>query len=106
MINGGAVKKTVSASQAKYQFSSLIAEVAIRGNRILIERRGKPAAAIVSVGDLDRLENGQPTTERPVGALALVGAWADMGDDAIDAFVRDIYASREQDQGRHVELEA
>ncbi len=97
--------RTISASQAKYQFSSLMGEVAVSGNRILIERRGKPAAAIVSVSDLERLENGQPTMERPAGALALVGAWREVADDNIDALVRDIYASRDQDKGRPVELE-
>ncbi len=49
------VKKT-SAAQAKAQFSALMAEVAHGGKRVVIERRGKPLAALVSVSDLELLE--------------------------------------------------
>ena len=41
----------------------------------------------------------------PRGALALVGAWSDMGDENIDALIAHIYAERECDTGRRVELE-
>jgi prevent-host-death family protein len=98
--------KKVSATKAKAQLSSLIAEAGYGGQRILIERRGKPAAALVSVADPERLEQGQPASERPVGALALVGAWREVGDDRLDALVTEVYASREADRGRAVELGA
>jgi hypothetical protein len=42
---------------------------------------------------------------KPVaGVLALVGLWRDVADAEIDAFVRDIYAERERDKGRPVDL--
>lgn len=41
---------------------------------------------------------------RPLGALALVGAWSYMGDEYIDALVTHIYAERERDTGRRVDL--
>lgn len=95
----------VSAAEAKAKFSALVAEVAYGGKRFIIERRGKPLAALVSIDDLECLEQGQATSERPLGALALVGAWRDVRDDEIDALVAHIYAEREKDLGRPVELE-
>jgi prevent-host-death family protein len=100
------VVKKMSAAQAKAQFSALMAEVAHGGQHIVIERRGKPFAALVSVTDLERLEEGQATSARPRGALALVGAWRGVGDQKLDALIASIYAKRSQDTGRSVEIEA
>jgi prevent-host-death family protein len=82
-----------------------VAEVAFGGQCIIIERRGKPLAALVSLADLERLEQEHATSARPTGALALVGAWRDMPDEELDALVSDIYAAREEDKGRPVKLE-
>ncbi|MDP2953838.1 MAG: type II toxin-antitoxin system Phd/YefM family antitoxin [Chloroflexota bacterium] len=98
--------KKVSAAQAKAQLSALMAEVAHGGKHVIIERRGKPMAALVSVTDLERLEQGQATSARPLGALALVGAWREVEDQEWDALIADLYARREQDAGRPVEIEA
>lgn len=95
----------VSAARAKAQLSALVAEVAYGGKHFIIERRGKPLAALVSVEDLERLEQIQPTTVQSDWALALVGAWREVGDEEIDALVAHIYAEREKDMGRPVELE-
>ncbi len=99
------VKKT-SAAQAKAQFSTLMAEVAHGGKRVVIERRGKPLAALVSVSDLERLEEGRTTSARPQGALALVGAWRAVDEQKLDALISGIYESRLQDTGRPVEIDA
>jgi prevent-host-death family protein len=98
--------KKVSATQAKVNFAALVAEVAFGGQCVLIERRGKPLAALVSLADFERLEQEHATRARPTGALALVGAWRDMPDEELDALVSDIYAAREQDKGRPVNLES
>lgn len=98
--------KRVSAAQAKAHLSALTAEVAYGGQRVVIERRGTPLAAIVSVDDLERLEQDQAGSARPLGALALVGRWDATDDAAIDAFIDDIYRAREADTGRPVDLEA
>jgi prevent-host-death family protein len=98
--------KRVSAAQAKAQLSALVAKVAHGGKHFIIERRGKPLAALVSVDDLERLEQGRPTSERPLGALALVGAWREAKSRDMDTLIADIYAARERDRGRRVELEA
>jgi hypothetical protein len=49
-------------------------------------------------------ERSDDRRERPRGALALVGLWGDLGDDVIDEMVDEIYAVRQSDLGRPVEL--
>lgn len=97
--------KCVNAAKAKAQLSALVAGVAYGGERYIIERRGKPLAALVSLADLKRLEQKEIDTVRPLGALAFVGAWGELEDQEIDKMVADIYAARERDTGRPVDLE-
>ena len=98
--------KKVSATHARAQFSSLAAEVACGGQPVIIERRGKPLVVLVSVDDLELLEQERGTSLRPKGALALVGAWREVKDSDMESLVTDIYAGRKKDVGRSVELEA
>ncbi len=97
--------KRISAAQAKAHFSALVAQVAYGGEDYVIERRGKPLAALVSVDDLQRLEGLRPAS-RLQGALALVGAWREVEEQDLDALIADIYAQRARDTGRAVSLEA
>ena len=46
----------VSVAQAKAELSALMAAVAYQGQRVVIERRGKPMAALVSVDDLEQID--------------------------------------------------
>ena len=48
--------ETVNVVEAKKNFSDLMAQVAYRDQRIVIERHGKPMMAWVSIADLARLE--------------------------------------------------
>ena len=98
--------KRVSAAQAKAQLSALSAEVAYGGQRVVIERRGRPLAALVSMADLEFLGQDRAASARPHGALALAGAWREVDDEDLEALIEDIYAGRENDAGRPVELEA
>ena len=100
-----ALTTTVSTAQAKSGLSALVSRVAYGGEHVIIERRGKPLAALVSVADLELIERERASSAEPRGALALVGAWSDMGDEQIDALVADIYAERERETGRRVEFE-
>jgi prevent-host-death family protein len=97
--------KKISAAQAKAHLSDLMSRVAYGRERYVIERRGKPLAALVSVDELERLEHASPTAARPGGALALLGAWREVDDRDLDAMLADIYAERERDLGRPVPLE-
>lgn len=67
-------------------------------------------AALVRVGDLERLEEGRELVgpnHRPRGALALVVAWEGLIEDGeIDAMLEDIYSAREHDPGRQVDFDA
>ena len=96
--------RRVSVAHAKAQLSSIASEVAFGGPHVIIERRSKPWVALVRVSDLEYLEQAQPTSDRPQGALALAGAWREADDEDMEALVGDIYAERENDLGRPVEL--
>jgi prevent-host-death family protein len=98
--------KRISAAQAKAQLSALVGRVAYRGEHYVIERRGKPLAALVSVDDLERLEQGCATSARPQGALAIVDACREVDDQDLDALVADIHSERARDSGRPVSLDA
>ena len=95
----------VSAAKAKAQLSTLMAEVAYGGKHFIIERRGKPLAALVSVAELEKLEQSQGLSAQSHWTLALVGGWGGLKDEEIDQFISDIYAAREKDVPRPVELE-
>jgi len=51
--------KTVGVAEAKAKFSELLGRVLHRGERIIVQRRGKPVAALVPIADLPRV-NGEP----------------------------------------------
>jgi prevent-host-death family protein len=97
--------KTVSIAEAKAKLSSVVDDVRKTSERYVIERHGKPAAAIISVEDLERLEESAQLGPRPAGALALLGLWSDVDDEDIDKFLEDVYRSREADLGRPVDLD-
>lgn len=97
--------KRVSATEAKAHFAALVEEVARGGQRVVIERHGKPVAALVSAAEAERLPEERARGDQPRGALALVGLWRDVGDETIDAFIQDVYAERARDTGHPVELE-
>ncbi|MGH2543307.1 MAG: type II toxin-antitoxin system Phd/YefM family antitoxin [Ardenticatenaceae bacterium] len=100
------VTRRVSAAKARACLSALIAEVAYKGEQVIIERWGKPVAALVSMEDLEHLKQvSSVKSKKPGGALALVGLARELGDDVIDAMVRDIYSARKKDMGRQVELD-
>jgi prevent-host-death family protein len=60
-VNSGSGKEmavaTMNVAEARKQFSELVARVAYTGERVLVERRGKPMVAIVGMEDLKRLES-------------------------------------------------
>ena len=98
--------KTVSAAHAKAHLSELLARVAYGGDHYIIERRGKPVAALVNVEDLERLQGElSEVHEEPKGFLALAGLWSGiMTDEEVDDFLRVVYDERERDKGRPVDL--
>jgi prevent-host-death family protein len=47
---------TVSTSKARDDFAEMINQVAYRGERVVLDRHGKPIAAIIPIDDLAFLE--------------------------------------------------
>ena len=91
---------SMSVADAKKHFSELMSRVAYNKERFLIERRGKPMAALVSAQDLGRLDQ-EPLSFQ--GLLAAVGACADF--DEWDLMVNNIYLQRERSEDRSVTLD-
>ena len=92
----------VGVAEAKRRFSELMVRVVSKGERFIIQRRGKSVAALVSSEDLERLEK---ESSEPKGLLAAVGAWGDFGDEEIDKMVEHIYRQRREEKGREVDLD-
>jgi prevent-host-death family protein len=90
--------RRLPVAQAKAKLSELMARVAHGGERIVIERHGKPLAALVSIEDLEKLEPADGSDDRTDPLLRFVGAWGAVPDDEIDRIVELIYAER----GRNV----
>ena len=99
--------KKVRVTEAKAQLSALMARAGYGGERFLIERRGRPLAALVGVEDLERLEGErEDIPSRPLGAIARVGAWGEAEEGDLDTVLAEIYAERRRDTGRPVDLGA
>ena len=84
----------VSVVKAKAELSALMSEVSNGGQPVVIEKRGKPVAALVSMKDLERL--GHAIDPNPRGLLSLVGLSAEAGleDWEVDEMIADIYKGR------------
>jgi len=95
----------VSLAEAKAKLSTVVDDVRRTAHRYLIERHGRPAAAIISVEELAKLEEADVLGPAPAGALALVAAWGEIEDAAIDQFIGDVARTRMADTGRVVALE-
>jgi prevent-host-death family protein len=100
---------SVDTSQVKAQLSEFIGRVAFGHERVLVLRRGKPVAALVSVEDLRRLEvadaTADETRESPMmhPIMRAFGGWAE-SDDLGDEFVAEIYADRLKASEREIDL--
>ena len=82
---GEPIVDRIGLAEAKARFSELMERVG-RGERIVVYRRGKPAAAIVPP------RGTQVGKRRPEGLLSVVGALADWED--LDEAVKGIYRAR------------
>lgn len=65
----------VPASKVREQFSSVLNKVAVRGDRVFIERHGKLVAALISIEDLEFFEalEDKNDVELAEAALAVGG---------------------------------
>ena len=86
-----------SVADAKRNLSELMSRAAYNNERFLIQRRGKPMAALVSIEDLAWLE------KEPVAPKGLLAPMAEF--EELESMVEEIYRQREQAQDRPVDLE-
>ncbi len=85
--------ETFGVAEAKRRFGELLDRVA-RGERFVIERRGKPAVALV------RPEEAPPDRLRPRGVLSLLGLFSDWSQAEAEEMVGDIYRERRRAKDR------
>ena len=97
--------RSFSTADIKARLSEMISKVVYSRERVIVLRRGKPVAALVSLEDLRRLERLDSTTHEGMATHPIMrafGGWADRDD--LDALVAEIYRAREAATGREVEL--
>ena len=93
------MEMTVSIAEIKSKLSDYIARSVHRHERIIITRRNRPVAALVSIDDLRRLEQ----SEERQGLAAAVGKWQDF--EEVAESLQNLSAIREQGgRGRDVSL--
>jgi prevent-host-death family protein len=52
--------KKINAMKARQNFGTMLEEVFYRGDRYIIERAGKPMAALIPLSDLEALQQRTP----------------------------------------------
>jgi len=99
--------RALGTAEIKARLSEIINRVAFGRERLIVLRRGKPIAALVSVHDLRQLEaldtagsGSENENHHPV--MRAFGGWADRAD--LDELLAEIYADREAATGREVAL--
>jgi prevent-host-death family protein len=95
--------KGIGVAEAKRKFSELLARAAYTGERFIIERRGKPIAALIGLDDLNRLEDEKAAEKSELqGLLAVARALADY--EGFEEVMAEVYHSRQESKGRPVAL--
>ena len=92
--------KKVSTVELRKDLAALLARVVKSNGQVIIEKRGKPLAALVSVAALELLKQQQTTSADPQGALVLAGAWGELKDREMDSLLAGIQAERGGDSCR------
>ncbi len=100
------MNETIGTADVKARLSEFISRVKHHKKRIIIASRGLPAAALVSIADLHRLEAldateaAAPDEAHPI--MRAFGGWADRDD--LDALTTAIYEERATYTTREVNL--
>ena len=90
--------RTVGIAEAKAKLSELLGQVAFKGERIILQRRGKPVAALVPLQDLERALG----ETRPDWLDGIVGLCSSAPEvcDALD----EVVTERQTERSREVAL--
>jgi prevent-host-death family protein len=87
----------VGVAELKRRFSELLDRVVHRHELVVIRKRGRNVAAMVSLDEIDEFEE----RGKRRGLLAAVGAWADYPDP--DEFLKIIKKARDRARDRKTE---
>ena len=86
----------VSVAEAKSNFSEYISRVAFANEKLIITKRGKPVAGLVSLEDIKRLKQESGSA----GLSQAIGKWENF--DEIKSEIKKTYNKRSKEQGRNV----
>jgi prevent-host-death family protein len=93
------MSKSIGVAEVKKHFSDIMIEVAREGSQFIIEKKGKPMAALVNIKDLEAIgQKGAPAKKR--GLLAAIGVWEEFDD--IEGAVKHIYKRRQTAKERRL----
>jgi len=88
---------SMGVAEVKTRFSKILDQVAKERKRLIVLRRGKPVAALVSLEDLRRIEALEAKGEHPI--MQAFGGWSDRDD--LDELVAEIHANRAKAVGEN-----
>lgn len=91
------MSKTIGVAEVKRHFSEVLIEVAREGKHFIIEKKGNPMAALVTVKDLETIGR-KGVHSKKKGLLAAIGAWEEFS--ALDVLVKHIYEKRKTAKDR------
>jgi prevent-host-death family protein len=100
------MNEIIGTADVKARLSEFISRVKHHKKRIIIASRGMPAAALISIADLYRLEAldateaAAPAEAHPI--MRAFGGWADRDD--LDALTATIYEERASYTTRDIDL--
>jgi prevent-host-death family protein len=86
----------ISVAEAKSHFSEYISKVAYADEKVIITKRGKPIAALVSTEVIKKLKS----SEESKGLCEIIGKWADF--ENIEDGIEKAYRERSKDKKRDV----
>ena len=90
------MEKTVSAFEARRNFGKLLQEVAGRGDKIIIERHGEPAAVVVPV---DVYRQWQQSREEFFDQMREMAEHADLSPEEADKLAEEAVAWARSNKG-------
>jgi prevent-host-death family protein len=93
------MSKKMGVAELKRHFSAVVSKVSLNREHYIIEKKGRPMAAMVSVEDLEIIE-GLKKGEKRKGLLAAIGAWEDF--DNFEKIVATICERRKGSKDRDV----
>jgi len=86
----------VSVAEAKSNFSEYISRVAFANEKLIITKRGKPVAALVSLEDIKRLKQESESA----GLSQIIGKWENF--DEIKSEITKTFDGRSKEKARDV----